>query len=260
MPKSTFLPTDVNPSGLTALIQNLGRDCHPTQFLREFTKNALEACQRSGDAKSKVTVDYNAGLYDIAKVHKICFIDTGEGMSDTQMLALLNNLSASGDGKNQFENYGVGAKISALTRNHAGIQYESWKGGVGYAVLIKYDAEQGIYGVQGVPSPEGQTFYAIPLQEKDKPAEISEHGTRVTLWGMEEQQDTMLPPSGVSGIRESWISLYLNSRFFTVPTGINLGVRIGYYRENNPRHNYILAVKGQKTILDEKLKFAASLR
>ena len=37
-----FLPTEVNPSGLTALIENLGRDCHPTQFLREFAKNAIE--------------------------------------------------------------------------------------------------------------------------------------------------------------------------------------------------------------------------
>src|ERR1700733_1571652 len=99
MSNSTFLATEVNPSGLTALIQNLGRDCHPTQFLREFSKNALEACQRSGVADCKVIVDYNAALYDTTKLHKMCFIDTGDGMSPEQMLSLLNNLSASGVAK-----------------------------------------------------------------------------------------------------------------------------------------------------------------
>ena len=59
MPNINFLPTEVNPSGLTALIRNLGRDCHPTQFLREFAKNALEACQRTGERDCKVVVDYN---------------------------------------------------------------------------------------------------------------------------------------------------------------------------------------------------------
>ena len=186
-------------------------------------------------------------------------IDTGDGMSDSQMINLLNRLSASGDVKNQFENYGVGAKISALTRNHAGIQYESWKDGIGHMIFIKYDADQGIYGIQGVPSPDGDMLYAIELNDKDKPAEIAEHGTRVTLWGMEDQQDTMLPPGGVNGIRESWLALYLNTRFFRIPKGIDLGARIGYYRENNPRHNYILNIRGQKAILDEKAEQKGTL-
>jgi len=252
MPKSAILATNVNPGGLTALIQNLGRDCHPTQFLREFSKNALEACQRSGGSDCKVIVDYNAALYDATKLHKMCFIDTGDGMSPDQMLSLLNNLSASGASKNQFQNYGVGAKISALTRNHAGIQYESWKDGVGYMILIKFDSEQGIYGIQGIPSPDGKTLYAIELPAKDKPKEITDHGTRVTLWGMEDQQDTMMPPTGINGIRESWISFYLNTRFFRIPKGVTLSARIGYYRDNNPKHNYLLTIRGQKAILDEK--------
>ena len=53
MPNTNFLPTEVNPGGLTSLIRNLGRDCHPTQFLREFTKNAIEACQRSEEKNAR---------------------------------------------------------------------------------------------------------------------------------------------------------------------------------------------------------------
>ena len=91
MSNAKFLPTEVNPSGLTNLIVNLGRDCSPTQFLREFTKNAIEACQRTGDATSKVVVDYDQRLYAQVKLHKICFIDSGDGMSGDQMIHLLNS-------------------------------------------------------------------------------------------------------------------------------------------------------------------------
>src|SRR5262249_39687146 len=149
----------------------------------------------------QVIVDYNEDLYAKTGIHKICFIDTGDGMTPDQMINLLNNLSASGDIKNEFQNYGVGAKISALTRNHCGIQYESWKDGKGHTVFIKYNAGEGIYGIEGIVTQDGRSHYAIELGDKDKPKEIKTHGTRVTLWGMDEQQDTMLPPEGMSGIR-----------------------------------------------------------
>lgn len=253
MPSHKVLPTGVNPSGLTALIQNLGRDCHPSQFVREFTRNAIEACLRTGEKNGKVSVDYNRMLFDEHGLYKICFTDAGDGMTEKQMLDLLNSLSASGDSKNEFVNYGVGAKISALTRNHEGIWYESWRGGVGYGVVIKYHKDQHLYGIEGATTPDGsQTIYAVELPASAKPANIDQHGTRVTLFGMASNQDTMFPPEGVSGIRESWLALYLNSRFFVLPEGIELSARIGYYRENNPKHNYLLAIRGQKAILDEK--------
>ena len=259
MPDAKFLPTEVNPSGLTALIKNLGRDCHPTQFLREFTKNAIEACQRTNDGHSKIIVDFNHDIFNGLHLHKICFIDTGDGMTNAQMLTLLNNLSATGS-TNQFQNYGVGAKISALTRNHCGIQYESWKDGAGHMIFIKYNAEQCIYGIEGVVSQDGSSHYAVELSPDAKPKEIVEHGTRVTLWGMEDGQDTMMPPDGTSGIKESWIALYLNTRFFRIPAGIEMGVRIGYYRENNPRHNYILTIRGQKDILDNNAQLKGTFK
>jgi len=259
MPSENFLQTEVNPSGLTALIENLGRDCHPTQFLREFTRNAIEACQRTIGNKNKIIIDFNNELHEKHGLFKICFIDNGDGMSGPQMISLLNNLSASGDSKNKYKNYGVGAKISAMTRNHSGIQYESWKDNVGNVIFIKYNEDYG-YGIQGATSNNGKTHYAIPLNTPSRPAGIAEHGTRVTLWGMSESQDTMMPPEGVGGVRESWLALYLNTRFFKFPEGIEISARIGYYRENNARHNYLLNIKGQKAILDEKSEMKGSLK
>jgi len=245
-----FQPTGVSSSGLTALIQNLGRDCTPSQFLREFTKNAFEAVQRAGGGR--VEVDYDPNFHAKRGQFKISFIDNGDGMTPDQMVNLLNNLSAT-QGSNQHQNYGVGAKISALTRNHAGIQYQSWRGGVGHSMILSYDEVTGAYGIRGVVDDNGVTHYTPRLPAGFTPNIVSEHGTRVTLIGMKPDQDTMLPPEGISGIRESWIVLYLNSRFFRIPDGVELFARIGYYRDaENTRHNYLSQVQGQKAILDEK--------
>lgn len=260
MSNNNFQATSVNPAGLTNLIRNLGRDCMPSQFIREFTKNAMEACQRTGLKDGKIVIDLNETIYNKTSPHlyKISFTDNGDGMSEEQMINLLNNLSASGN-KNEHANYGVGAKISALTRNHAGIQYESWKDGVGHMVLIKYNDDQDIYGIQGTETGDGRTLYALKIPGELKPSIINNHGTRVTLWGMTEEQDTMLPPEGIIGGKDSWIALYLNTRFFRVPEGIELNARIAYYRDSN-KHSYLANLKGQKNVLDTKSLKRGSVR
>ncbi|MDB5618101.1 ATP-binding protein [Tardiphaga sp.] len=248
---NNFQPTGVNSSGLTALIQNLGRDCTPTQFLREFVKNAFEARQRAGGV-GRVEVDFNDSLHASTSHYKISFTDSGDGMTAGQMVSLLNNLSATGS-TNHHRNYGVGAKISALTRNHEGILYESWRDGGGHAVVIRYNSDEGVYGLQGVVQSSGLTEYAPKIPLNKKPKIITKHGTRVTLLGMLPDQDTMLPPEGVGGIRESWIIRYLNTRFFKVPECVDLFARIGYYREiSDKKHNHLLRVYGQKSVLDGK--------
>lgn len=256
---TNFQPTGVNANGLTALIQNLGRDCTPSQFLREFTKNAFEACQRAGAHRGRVEVDYNGELYASRGKYKMSFIDNGDGMTAAQMVNLLNNLSASG-AKNQHQNYGVGAKISALTRNHEGILYESWRDDVGHSVLICYNEDEGVYGLQGVSDANGNTHYTFKIASAKKPKTIGASGTRVTLLGMSSEQDTMLPPPGIGGIRESWIILYLNSRFFRIPDNIELFGRVGYYRDPaDKKHNHLLKVIGQKAVLDAKAEHHGTL-
>ena len=43
---------NVDENGLTQLVELLGRDCTPTQFVREFVKNSDEAIQRVAASKS----------------------------------------------------------------------------------------------------------------------------------------------------------------------------------------------------------------
>jgi hypothetical protein len=257
---TAFKPTDVNHEGLTALIQNLGRDCPPSQYLREFLKNAIEACQRTQIQNSEIILDFNEEIFQETGHHKLCFIDNGDGMSDEQMLLLLNNLSASGSKSNEHQNYGVGAKISAMTRNHAGILYESYQNNQGYAVLIKYLTERNIFGVQGFVEND-QTIYAKKIDPNKKPRLIEAHGTRVTLLGMNLDQDTMLPPEGLNFPKESWISQFLSARFFELPKNISIKTRIGYSQDPaNSKLNYLAPIEGYRAALDRNSQSHGFLR
>lgn len=248
---ANILKTNVAQRGLTALIQRLGRDCTPTQFVREFTMNSIEAVQRTGEA-GKVFVDANWHLLDSLETHKICFIDTGDGMTGDEMIEHLNNLSSSGGVRNAYENYGMGAKIAALTRNHLGVIYESWKDGIGNRIVIHFDEDEMSYGIRPIEREDGQFEWCSVLDDASKPELIDQHGTRVTLLGMSEDEDTMQPPPGTRGGKENWLYQYLNTRFFLLPEEVELQARVGYYRDkDNTKHNYTRKVKGQKQTLDE---------
>ena len=261
MSNSLFQPTGVNPQGLTALIRNLGRDCPPTQYLREFLKNSIEACERTGEDLGLIRLDFNEIIFQEGGFYKLAFTDNGDGMAPEQMLSLLNSLSSSGGVANQHQNYGVGAKISALTRNHAGIQYESWKDGKGYCVFICYQAESDVYGVQGFVTGTGEPVYARPISDDDKPDMIGDHGTRVTLMGMNPTQDTMHPPHGVPGTREQWITNYLNTRFFTLPASTEITARVGYCHPlENPEQNHLQVITGYQEIANHHCHEYGQLR
>jgi hypothetical protein len=245
-----LLKTNVAQYGLTNLIQRLGRDTAPTQFVREFAMNGIEAVQRTKKT-GKVLVDANWDIHSKQRLHKICFIDNGEGMTGEEMREHLNNLSSSGAEQNTFENYGMGAKIAALTRNHAGIVYDSWKNGVGSRVVIKYDEQERAYGIVPFVREDGVAEWVLPLGDSEKPSIIEQHGTRVTLMGMAPEEDTMLPPADARGGRENWLFQYLNTRFFQLPAETDVQARVGYYRDpDNKKHNYTRRVLGQKATLD----------
>ena len=243
-----FKPTSVNVHGLTALIRNLGRDCTPDQFMREFVQNSIEACQRTGQEGSRILIDYNHGIQKHSGIFKLSFTDNGDGMSLEQMNNLLNSISSSGGPGNTYENYGVGAKISSLTRNLFGVQYESWQGGVGHSIIVRYNPKYDVFGIQGFPDAEGKVFYHRTIAPALKPPMIEAHGTRVTLFGNNLEQDTMAPPWGISGDKSSWLYEYLNHRYFELPSHIAIEVRQGY--DQDPKNQAVHFLRRQMGFKD----------
>lgn len=102
------------------LLDRMGEDCHPLQFLRELTQNAIEAILRTDDQEGEIVWDVDWNFYDLEDVYKLCIIDTGDGMTGGEMEEYINKLSSSVSKQSLEGNYGVGAKIAAATKTTRG--------------------------------------------------------------------------------------------------------------------------------------------
>jgi hypothetical protein len=172
-------------------------------------------------------------------------------MSGPEMVEYINRRSSSLSIQSLSGNYGVGAKISAATRNHAGLIYMSWKNGVGAMIHLWRDPSDGQYGLRQIQRPDGSYDHWAELDDDVRPEIISEHGTKVILYGNTDSQNTMRAPEGASSPSRR-IAKSLNSRYFMLPETIMLRAREGW---ENPRsdtdRNLLRTVNGQKKYLDE---------
>src|SRR5437016_6407350 len=140
-----FLAMTVQNIGF--LLDRLGQDCHPLQYLRELTQNSIEAILRSG-TPGEIVWDLDWTTHDLEGFQKLCIIDTGDGMTGDEMVRFINQLSSSVSAQSFSGNYGVGAKIAAATRNPAGVSYFSWKNGQGSMIRLYRDDLSGQYGLK----------------------------------------------------------------------------------------------------------------
>src|SRR5512142_168500 len=90
------LALEVSNTGF--LLDRLGQDCAPLQFLRELTQNAIEAILRTPEKKGQVVgdVDWTSLSLGDYPNPKLCIIDNGDGMTGEEMVQYINQLSSSG--------------------------------------------------------------------------------------------------------------------------------------------------------------------
>src|SRR4051794_38702908 len=103
------LPMRVDNLGF--LIDKLGKDAGPLQFLRELTQNSIQAIQGLDDTKGQVIwdVDWNRFILTDGRIVKAVCIDTGIGMTGPEQIDLINAFSASMHEQAFDKNYGIGA-------------------------------------------------------------------------------------------------------------------------------------------------------
>lgn len=231
------------------LLDRLGADCAPLQFLRELTVNAIEAIHPLPTAKGEIVWDFSENHYDLENVYKLSIIDTGIGMSGPEMELYINRLSSSGRAQSVEGNYGVGAKIAAATRNHAGVIYLSWKNGSGAMIHLWRHPETGTYGLKQLELPSGKYAHWAPISDDLRPPQIKANGTMVVLLGNSDEEDTIAAPPGTA-TPSRWIARYLNSRFFIFPDGVSVRAREGWQSEN-PDTNLLRTVKGSRDFLQK---------
>ena len=225
----TLGTTPMNVKNIGFMLERLGRDCAPLQFVRELTQNAIEAnlaaINRGLTASGEIVWDVDWVYFSETGVYKVCVVDTGIGMNGEEMLAYINQLSSSAQVQSHQGNFGVGAKIAAATRNPAGVVYVSWKDGKGWMCHLWRDPDSGEYGLKQWPRPDGTFGAYVELAEDAKPKEIGSHGTKVVLMGEHPDDDTMNPPKGVGVPEQRWLPYYLNTRYFEIPDGITIRAR-----------------------------------
>jgi hypothetical protein len=242
------LPLTVQNIGF--LLDRLGQDCHPLQFLRELTQNSIEAILRNQDKSGTVVWDVDWLAFDLeGPPYKLCVIDTGDGMTGEELVRYINQLSASMSEQSLTGNYGVGAKIAAATRNHAGLIYQSWKNGEGSMIHLWRDPATGQYGLRRFERPDGTFGHFTAIDDELKPPEIKEHGTKIILYGNSAEDDTLVAPEGAPS-PSRWVSKYLNSRYFRFPSGVEVRSREGWTNPRDDRdRNVIRRLTGQQEYL-----------
>jgi len=251
-------PLTVDNTGF--LLDRLGVDCAPLQFLRELTQNAIEAIGRTPEKQGHIIWDVDWIEYDLRGVCKLCITDDGDGMTGSEMAKHINSLSSSRSTQSFQGNFGVGAKIAAATRNHAGLVYLSWKDGRGSMIHLWRDPTNGAYGLRRLRDAEGAYGGYGEVEDTVRPDLIREHGTRVTLMGMEPDANTMAAPDGTAS-PSRWIAKYLNSRYLRFPGGVTIRAREGWDhpREDKDR-NLLREIEGQEAYLRKHARASGQVR
>lgn len=235
------------------LLDRLGEDCHPLQFLRELTQNAIEAILKTPEKSGQIVWDVDWLSLDLGdhSALKLSITDTGCGMTGEEMRQYINQLSSSGSIQSSDGNYGVGAKVAAATRNHAGLIYLSWKEGCGSMIHLWRNPETKQYGLRQIERPDGTFGHSAELDDAVKPDIVGEHGTKIILFGKSPDQDTMTaPPEAASP--SAWIGKYINSRYFRFPDGVVVRARQGWEQpRSNTDVNLLRTLVGQRTYLEQ---------
>lgn len=232
------------------MVDRLGQDCAPLQFLRELTQNSIEAVLATPEGHGEIIWDVDWTQHLHSGVFKLCVTDTGVGMTGEEMAKYINALSSSVHQQSHDGNFGVGAKIAAATRNHEGLLYLSWKtADSGAMIHLWRDPESQNYGLRQLATPGGAYRHWSSIAESAKPRPVGDHGTRVVLLGNSADENTMEAPAG-SGAPSRWISKYLNTRYFRFPNGVIVKAREGWDQpRDDTDRNLLRRIIGQEEYL-----------
>jgi hypothetical protein len=206
----------------------------PGQWLRETFRNADEA------EASNVHYGIEWQGVETQGVYRRYIADDGVGMDEGDLDEFM--LTYGGGGKpigTEHENYGIGAKVTLLPWNSAGLLVISYKDGNGYAMHMRgedrdYGAkpweaedEDGNFVMAAVIDPDGASlgefgiadlgaiWQQVPFwADQEGPPE---HGTIFLLLGAESDYDTLLgDPSRPTEATTYMQAQYLNSRLWVL--------------------------------------------
>ena len=173
---------ELKVENVSRLLNIMANGVSPEQFIRELTKNGIEAIIRAATKKGKIHWGIDPIYKKKFKTEKLMIVDNGDGMTPEEMESHLGTLAVEGGNRNHGEsgNFGVGGKISALKQNPYGVIYKSKKKGKCYQMTIS--SKNGLYLING----------PVKISNKDVPEILrsAKSGTSVTLLGKNKNENT----------------------------------------------------------------------
>lgn len=240
----------VDPEGLGFLVDHYSLDIGPLKYIRELTKNGLEALQQQLAIYNGTARDYKPQFRMVEDpywktkfgVSKAAFADNGVGMYRQEMLDFYGYLYKSGKRQAHDGNQGHGSRISLLPFNQYGVEIRSWRGGKGHRIVLapgktggyvmkaleQYDEEGSL-----IRHLDNDDNYIVPIDlenEEDasmKPPFIGDHGTVVIPLGNRLEQNTVKAPEGhgeIEGGDKSYAGFAMNRAFYNIPAELSVSV------------------------------------
>ncbi|PCJ08317.1 MAG: hypothetical protein COB16_08345 [Rhodobacteraceae bacterium] len=201
------------------LINRLIEQAPTHTLVREFFMNAQENAALAPVGHREVRVYPTL----IDGVRKLTFWNTGPGMDDSE-LRTATNLSSSINKPMALDgNFGIGAKVSGLTLNPAGIRYRSCKNGIVHEVTIGYDEDEQTYVRYPVEFEDGteDTVYDVTSAVLLAETNISFDWAEVVLFGEDDGHDTVSRPVGTNtGVERSYVTSQVFRRFSAFQPGV----------------------------------------
>jgi hypothetical protein len=193
------------------LVAGMSKDIPEHQQLREFFHNAVHAVARVGGGD--VIIDW----VERDGVRKLAIIDTGCGMSPSELQDLIGQLASSAE-VIEDARFGVGAKLTGLAHNKLGIEYTTITEGTAVAVRATLGTDVD-GGFSWLDDEHGVGFHVTD----DLPRQIVKagHGTMVVLLGNTSDEDTFARACGLSKGNKA-ITLYFNDRYAHLPRNIKV--------------------------------------
>ena len=227
MPNEALIIANI-PFSVTAQIL---RAPHWTMF-RELTMNAIEAAAR---AEGEKIVHWTTGTYN--HVRKAVIWNTGPGMDAAELKAATNLACQVNKSLGLDENFGVGAKVSSLGSNMAGMRFRSCKKGVVSEVMLGYDADvkQFVRFERDLPNGDTDTVIDVTAAAKAEGKPMSVDWTEVMLLGNAFDQDTVERPYESTPTEKTAVATALYRRFYRIPDDVKLKLDTYYHRLDGTR-------------------------
>ena len=186
---------------------------------RELVKNAIEAAQLAeGEKEVRITSRHYRG------VPKLVLWNTGPGLSDTELVKITHLASSINKTLDLDANFGVGAKVSSLANNKAGMIYRSCKDGAVSEVILAYDDEEQNY-VRVKRDVDGELVNVLDVTDVARSDGLDTTGdwTEVMLLGNSLEQNTVETPLITKGrTPQHYLATALYRRFYRVPEDVSI--------------------------------------